>query len=1023
MNTISLIHRKYKESTEIKAAWDTGRAYWVEWLSADSEGNPVNHLCPPVYGWYTEALKVGKIPELDNAVYLATLTFGPEFPYAIEYIWAIPEHRDAADTSNYVNSELPEFVGNMFFVNDGKNWELYTTSNVVPDVVWFLVDYKAADGTTNRIEYSMPIVFPTESRDAVFSLTGSTYHFKNNTAEDCIFIGDLVYDSAVGEILEVNYDAECEEGVECLFYVVHDGNRFSLWTRYTVSDKPHVSFDVPLYIKYVDAVTGDVKEIVKHFTIHGISIDMVAEPYVKYVRNLASRTDSTVQVDILGGNFADDMSVRIALSDVWVDVIPSSEILFGKEGSWDKMSFIMDGNHAYKVNGEEVCAVYDLHVGYGDAQGFDARGGTGDAKMSLENNIGLIRYKFDESNEEAKKIASAGTLVTTDKPCFYSSEISMVYDATDSDGNMQLNGGAAGKYGKTIYWKVNPKVDCEKVRFVKVKLKYNRRLDYRHGEMVLDGIYLSDGDIVWLDGQLDGTDGLWVVRAGAEWEGLSDYINYPDEAAEFSDPCTSPKRTPLAVDDNVFVDLGARVGDSVSYRCAQDVPNKYGMQYVCGHTTEPGDLLLLTNQSDGMNGVWEVTCAEWIYRGEVNDDGSTRFDASDAILYQNNIDFCACRDAVPNPIFNIEYYYLNAGCYLAKATRKVKMLCARAGAIVPNAKVVITDYSITAGANDELVVDSHRTPGDGEVEDCVKPNDNFEKTSGVETTVVERGCGVDGTYLVAPDCNEICDCPRYYTLPTNFSNSLVNSGFTIVFWQFGEGGWHMYAYICRKASGSGVEYLVYHLRICGIATERMVDENTEVFVVEEDGSSYRTKDAWFVEHGGVLADGFSMYDPSWIFVVPVLDENGNPAVDEYGEPVTEETHYIDARTLYQVWALHGTDALHGVEGTKILAHRGMVGTFDVPVGMSHVYGFKFFNVPITKERFCKLYNEGQSGCICQDTWSGLVTDQCYDSEGEAVDCDQLASTGPAFITTDDDDIFLAERNCYDESGRKVECEE
>jgi hypothetical protein len=35
----------------------------------------------------------------------------------------------------------------------------------------------------------------------------------------------------------------------------------------------------------------------------------------------------------------------------------------------------------------------------------------------------------------------------------------------------------------------------------------------------------------------------------------------------------------------------------------------------------------------------------------------------------------------------------------------------------------------------------------------------------------------------------------------------------------------------------------------------------------------------------------------------------------------------------------------------------------------------------------------------------------------------MASTGPAFITTDDGDIFLAERNCYDESGRKVECEE
>lgn len=1009
----------------MKAAWDSGRAYWLEWFTPDSEGNPAYPGCPPVYGWYTEPAKTGAIPELDRAVYLATLTFGPEFPYTVDHVWYIPEHRYSLDTEGFVHGEIPgEPEGGLYFVNDGHMWDLYTTEGKVPETVSFLVDYHAAGGKANRFEYSLPVVFPAGGDDAGFSLTGSTFHFTNNPGDDCIPVGDITYDDGVvGEVLEAGYDSDCVYGVECPFYVVQTGNRFTLYTRYAVGDRPHVAFDVPLYIKYVDVVTGDIKEVVRHFTVHGISADMVAEPYVKYVRNIASKVGTAVQVDVLGGNFTDDMSLRIAYGDEWVDVVPPGEILHGKEGPWDVMSFVMDGGHAYRVNGEEVCAVYDFQVGYGDINGFDGRAGTGDAKMAMENNIGLIRYKFDESNEEEKKIASAGTLVTTDTPCFYSSTVSLVYDATDSEGNRVLNGGASGKYGKTVYWKGSSKSDCEKVRYVKVKLKYNRRVDYRHGEMVLDGVYLSDGDIVWLDGQLDGTDGLWVVRAGAEWEGLADYVNHSDGASEFIDPCTSPKRTPLKVDDNVFIDLGARVGDSVSYRCAQDVPVKYGRQYVCGHTAEPGDLLLLANQSDGQNGVWEVTCGDWIYRGEVNDDGSTGFDASDAIVYQNNIDFCACRDAVPNPIYNIEYYYLNAGCYLAKAVRKVKMRCSRAGSIVPNSKVVITDYAITAGADGELVVDTRRTAGDGDVEDCVKPNDNFEKTSGVDTSVTERGCGDSGTYLVAPDCNDICDCPRYYTLPSTFSNSMLKSGFTVVFWQFGEGGWHMFAYICRQASGTGVEYLVYHLRICGIATERMVDENTEVYVVEEDGSGHRTKDAWFVEHGGVLADGFSMYDPVWTFVVPVLDEYGNPVLDESGDTVTEEIHCLDERSLYQVWSLHGSDPSKGIEGTRLLARRGKVGTTEVPLGMSHVYGFKFFDVPITKDRFCKLYNEGHSGCICQDTWGGLVTDQCFDSEGELVDCDEVASTGPAFIGTDDMHVLIDERHCYDDVGRKVECTE
>lgn len=1048
MNFATLIHRQYKDEIKAPSAGIAGRVLWTLWEKPDGAGG-----CPPVYGWYYEPITAGSVKGLDNAVYLATLSVGCNFPYNIKSVWFMPEHRDETGVPDgYVTSMeadairrathggvtdedekariLSELLADtwddvrpdMYFVNDPDSgeWDLYSLSGKVPDTVHLKVACEQ-DGNDTVHELVLPISFPGDpNADPKFEIAPPTFPYATQASIDCVTVGYLSFDSdVVASVVDARYDGECS-GDDCLFEMVADPyGHYYLRTRFVESDLEHVSFAVPVLIKYVNAVSGLEVEVREQFIVYGYNTVSRSEPYVKYVRNIATGVGKTDLVTILGGNFNPDMNVRLSYGDDWYRVIPHGELMFGQEDGWDTISFMMHPELAMKTTGgEEPAAAYDLQVGYGDGAGFMGMAGTGDSKMSLENRVGLIRYKYDADTQAEQRKASAGTAVTTNKPCFYESKIDMVYDTTDARGNAAQAGGASGKYGKTIYWKVNPSVDCEKVRYVRVKLKYNKRLDYRKGAMVLDGVELTDGDIVWLAGQLDGSGGLWVVRSG-EWEGLQDYLG---NGGTTGDPCADGAPAPLPVDDSVFIDLGARVDESVDYRCEQDVPEKYGMQTVCGHTVNPGELIILSNQSDLGNGLWEVTCVDWIYRGAVNDEGKAGFDASDSILYQNNIDFCACRDSKKNPIFNIEYYYLNASGFLSSAVRKVKMICARYGGIVPNANVIITDYSITVGAEKELVVDTGMTAGDGVAEDCTKPNDNFEESGGDNVTETKRGCGKDGVRLSSPECNEICDCPRYYTLEGTFDDATVAHGFSMVFWQFGEGGWHLYAYVQQKGGGSAVSYYVYHLHVCGIATPGMVDENTDVYILDERGlpTSKRTKDAWFVPHGGVLADGFSMYDDSWKFVVPVYDDKGQPVYDEFGNPVTEITHELDATTLFQNWILHAP-VPGGRAGTRMLAHTARVGESEVAAGIMHTYGFRFYHVPITKERFCQIYNSGVGRCVCQDTWTGFSTDQCYDSDGNPVDCAELASEGMATLTTDAGEPIALDRACFDDGATRIEC--
>ena len=1020
-----LVRRKYKESNEPLSSHDTGWAAWVRFVEPeDTSGCGDGYVPPelpagcPVYSWDFRTAKAMKVPSLEGGTYVGTLSYP-----GVKYAWVVPELREGPVLPDCWVPEDPELSGkvdrDLYFVYDGKDWDLYSVSGGFAGSVYAAI-------STGGTYFVTELYLETAAGDPEFSLVPPTYYFTNNPETECLFVGEVeIAGGAAAGIVSVDYD-----GDDGMWKVEREGDSFLLFTMYTSSGLAHEKFEVPLVIRYVDSNTGMETETRETFTVHGFGAMRVADPYVKYVRNMASRVGTSELVTVLGGNFTEDMSVRIS-SGGWSRVIPPDMLAFGEEAPWQKISFIFDSLTGMTTDGQEDCAVYSLEIGYGDDVGFMGLAGTGDPKMALENNVGLIRYKFDADNAGEQKKASAGAVVSTNRQCFYTSEIEMVYDPKDSSGNAAQAGGAGGTYGKTMYVKLPASGEgCDKIRYVHVKVKYDDYLPVQSGEMTLNGVKVTDGDVVWLAGQTDGTEGLWVVREG-DWEGLADIWNPDEEGGEPYDPCLNPERHPLPVDGNVFVDLGARVKGSVDVRCGDDVPVKYGTQRVCGRTVVPGDRVLLANQADGKDGLWEVTCTDWIYLGAVADDGTTEYDASDDILYQNDIDFCTCTRDDRRTVYNIEYYYLNAGCYLAKSVRKVKLICAGNGSLVPNNRVVITDYSITAGSDASLIVDTGLTAGDPVAEDCTRPADTFARDNSRGTVEVAQGCGELGDRIVSPVCTEICDCPRFYGLQRGFDPGTLKAGFSMVFWQLGEGGWHFFAYCASRAGGT--EYYVYHLKTCGKATVRMVDENTDVYLTDRRGlpTGKRTKDAWFVEHNGVLADGFGMYDENWKFVIRGTDP-------ETGEDTREYTGVLGPDTLYQAWSLHGpsyaADGSLVDPGTRMLAHLEKVyipdtDSFEEVVdGMEHVYGFRFMSVPLTKERFVELYNSAAAKCACQDSWTGLVTDQCYDSEGYEIGqdrggCESHASEGPAFIATDDERVLEVERTCYDESGKEVDCGE
>lgn len=967
MSLVNLVYRSYKENVTPLAGWHTGTMKLVA-EPPEEEGGCV------VVKYDTQRMKVGSLPELEKAVYAGSLVLSPDYPYTVSYAWA--RWKEAETDPDYYMVKDPET----------DEWDLYAIDGEVPETVDIVLS-EWIDGKGQYSTYSLPVARPDYDRELPdFAISPSTFTIPDYPAER-IAIGVLKYNHlSVDRLVEVVYDGDCEEGLPCPFWFEKDDG-YTLYTSYSGANASHAQYDVPVYVRYVDAGTGLEREERLVFTVHGFGGGISAEPYVKYIRNLATRVGSSELVTILGGHLTDDLNVRITSADGSHSVvIPHNELTFGEEAPWQTISFVMSPDYAVTSRGEEQCAVYDIELGYGDSTGFIAVAGTGDAKMALENNVGLIRYRYDSSNADEQRKASAGAVKTTNASCFYESDIAMVYDSVDIAGNPQQAGGAPGKYGKTMYVRMARGQDCEKMLYVRVKAKLNTRLDYRHGEMTINGMPVREGDIVWLAGQRDGeTDGLWVVQTG-EWIGLKSYAGIDRDGKDYN-PCTDMDNEPLPVDDSVLVDLGAKVSDKADLRCTEDVPVKYGTQRVCGRLAEPGMRVLLSNQADGKDGLWEVTCAEWIYWGPVDDSGTTTFDMSGNVLVQNDIDFCACRDGRSRNIFSIEYYYLNAGCYLATASRKVKLICAGAGpSIVPNSNLVITDYSITIGAEPSLVTDTHVTAGDPVPEDCVREVDTFDLDHRGSTVETRSGCGEQGTPIKAPTCEMVCDCERYYNLPENFDGTSVKTGFSLVFWQFGDGGWHLYSYNRRVP----LAYDVYHLHVRGIASPEMVDENTDVYMLDERQlpTSERTRDAWFVEHGGKLAKDFSLYDTRWKFKVVDPDTG-----------VVSWTDVLGPDTLYQAWALHG-----GGEGTKILAHGETVTDPDtgkpvvVPVGLRGIYGFKFYDTPLTMQRFCDIYNKASTACIFQDTASGIVTDQESPVSG--------GGTEPSFITTDGDEIVV-----------------
>lgn len=840
----------------------------------------------------------------------------------------------------------------------------------------------------------------------MFSLTGHIFNYRNVELDVPTPIGIVTYDdSEVLDLLQASYDSDADEN----FFMAKMSDGWVLYTNIGEASSESMVFDVPIYFEYVDS-DGLRTEVSETFTIYGVSESRLYVPSIKYIENLATRINTSAEVVIHGRYFDENMDVFIRNGSFCAKV-PHDEtyLRHGNDaGTDDTISFVMQPEYALSDANGEICAVYEIGLGMGECKSNTIM----TLPVEFENNIGLIRYKYDSANSDATKIASAGALPSTNKACYYTSEVKLVYDTADNIGGYTADGGASGKYGDTMYVRLGPGQDCSKMRYFRVKLKYNRRLDRLFGEQVLDGVKLEEGDVVWLAAQMDDTEGLWIVSEG-EWVGMKTYLSEIESYVDYETPCASTPQEPLPVDYTVFPDLGANVADTVTAACADDVPVKHGSQMVCGTMRSPGDILVLDNQVDGMNGIWEVTCADWVYRGLAGDHSGTTINQSDAILVQNDIDFCKCGT------YHIWYYYLNGGCYLATATRTVKVICSGAS-IVPNNNVVITDYSVRTGTDDELVSNVIGTAGDPVPEDCAvrrdedaADNGTYNAQNNVGTVENSSGCGPGSPVLKAPNCMRICDCPRYYTVKftPEYSSSKSSNGFSILFWQHGYEGWHLYAYIGAGNNSTGMNYYVYHLHCAGMASVTDVDVNQDIEyrIKNKDGinGTERTRDAWFVEHGGVLADGFGIVDDSWNFF----------ETDEYGDRVMRYKHILDADSLYQQWSLGCTSILLAtrdyLEPPTKTNRRVTCADMEDPVksaecakyihGMEHVFGFKYYRSVLSLERFCDIYNDYT--CVIGDTWSALstddyidaetgsrvraviVTDQCYDRDGNECDCD------------------------------------
>ena len=736
-----------------------------------------------------------------------------------------------------------------------------------------------------------------------------------------------------------------------------------------------VRYEIPVYIEYVDEY-GDRDNWKGTFAVYGKGAD-VKKPTVQYIDNIATKVGTTEYVTIYGHDFNDDLVVFLDRPDDTCVSLTGKDLYraYGKDGGYDTISFIFGKPFvALDSTCSEICGTYAVNLGYGECGANSIEAGSADFTTAWVNNLYLIRYRFDSTNKELSEQTPGGAMTTVDPKCFYSTDIELVKDDYDSDSKSPSSGGVSGSLGSNIYFRIKPDTDCSKLAYYRVKLKYSRNLPKRAGELTLDGVALSEGDLVWLDKQFDGGNGLWIVQIG-DWIGLKSYLDGQSGYDEYYNPCQRPEQEPLPVDSNIIADLGVHVKDKVTVTCDSDVPaeKRYGTQKICNTIVRPGDTVLLTNQSDGANGLWEVTCAEWVQRSEnVPAHSGASISGDDFVVVQNDIDFCTCQHNGKN-IFHIWYYYLNGACYLARASRTVKITCGLKGSLFPSQGVDVTDYRITAEANSDLVTDSHRTAGDPVKETCMEEVENYDADHRVDIKDNRYGCGTE--VIVAPNGMKICRCEHVYNIDKETAFSARDrNGFSIVFWQYdaSDKRWHLYAYIGAGRYDLGMNYYVYHLCTNGIAGEGDVDENVEVGLLGEDGRPMdeTTHDAWFVTHGGKLAEGFGMFDDTWNFKL----------VDEETDEVSY-SHVLNEKTLYSMWSVKCTTTMCGIriyrddsllrksctcelkDGKKV--DPNCVGMDEAEatsqvmadvIATPDTWGFKFYNEALSKGRICNIWN-------------------------------------------------------------------
>ena len=696
------------------------------------------------------------------------------------------------------------------------------------------------------------------------------------------------------------------------------------------------------------------------------------DPAITYIENVATKVTDSANIVVHGTSLTDGLSIKLYNGEKEY-VIEPDDIRFDidSEGTGTASFSVAPGMLAMDADGSEPCAQYSVYFSYG-------------RQNYADGSFAIIRYKFDADTEATQKYSLEG--VTREKECYRTGTMELILDTVDEHGNTVTNADADPRLGRTIYFKVDPErcaTEENPYFYTMVRVKYNKNLMHKNGELTLNGIKLYEGDVVWLTNQLnDAENGLWVVSAG-QWTGFDPYPENREESDSACPlDCYAPPK-PYPVDDSVLIDLGVKASYPVDYVCGDDVPYKCGTRTICNYTVTPGMVVALYNQGNdeegrSENGVYLVTCGNWVKLSDLNEEdiSGTTVDFTRNVIVQNNIEFCNC-----GGIYYIDYYFLTPSCYMHHLRRTVKIVCGGAS-IAPNDskhQFSITEYVIKSGVEDALIGNNGRTPGDPVKEDCVQSNDDIETASGLRTreSLQEIPEG-EIDCISSPACARVCDIPRFYNfvvpMPSDYTNSNDANGFTIKFWRYEEDGWNLYAYIGSGTRLTGIDYYVYHLHVRGSAVESQIDVNEH---------------SWFTSNGGVLAVGdaevipgdetvlgdrvfinsFCLTDDTWDLPMSVYNE-------ETGETTVVYSTNLDSdEKLYSNWRIRCTTTMlarRGQESEGDLDERKTCadmadavrdelarGSEETPgylYGMRHIWGFAYYKRVMSKSEFCAEYN-------------------------------------------------------------------